>query len=407
MSSQQFKKPTQKTAAQNSTSTNSNGNGQLIESLFSPDYVVEPTDQTSVLVQSSNNKDVSWTTKWEAPNGFNQETNVSQKGANLTVPFSFIDAAREGGLKHGDKVKFTAMADYNGQKDVQSREFFVNIPTEELKVWEVFFDNKDQQTSGDGSELINRPPPRRSDPLVFDLNRDGKLDTTDGTQLGNGKMDGSTVLFDIDPTRESPAQWEFRTSDFRPGSGRCPAVPGGFVIYDNGSRENIASNGRWRESSSKGSSAIIYNSKGDKVGYWSGSEYFWGPKGAALEKEETEWIQGTGDGFLVWDINGNGKIDSNTEMMSEFDAEGNKVFENGFEKLQHYFDQDNNGVIEGKELEELKFWVDDGDAKTQEGELRELSEFGIQRIVIPQKGQLESTTTATKEKFLDKNLGKG
>jgi len=405
MSSQQFKKPAKQTAPQSSTSTG--GNGQIIESLFSPDYVVEPTDQTSVLVQSSNDKDVSWTTKWEAPNGFNQETNVAKKGSNLTVPFSFIDAAREGGLKHGDKVKFTAMADYNGQKDVQTREFFVNIPTEELKVWEVFFDNQDQQTSGDGSQLISRPPPRRSDPLVFDLNRDGKLDTTDGTQLGNGKMDGSTVLFDIDPTRESAERWEFRTRDFRPGNGRCPAVPGGFVIYDNGSRENIASNGRWRENSSKGGSAIIYNAKGDKVGYWSGSEYFWGPKGEQREKEETEWIQGTGDGFLVWDINGNGKIDSNTEMMSEFDADGNKVFENGFEKLQHYFDQDNNGVIEGKELEELKFWVDDGDAKTEDGELRELSEFGIQRIVIPQKGQLESTTTATKEKFLDKNLGKG
>ena len=35
-----------------------------------------------------------------------------------------------------------------------------------------------------------------------------------------------------------------------------------------------------------------------------------------LKEEETEWIRGTGDGFLVWDINGNGKIDSNTEMMS-------------------------------------------------------------------------------------------
>ena len=97
------------------------------------------------------------------------------------------------------------------------------IPTEELKVWEVFFDNQDQRTSGDGSTPISRPPPRRSDPLVFDLNRDGKLDTTDGTQTGNGQMDGSTVLFDIDPTRESPEKVNFRSQDFRPGNGRCPA----------------------------------------------------------------------------------------------------------------------------------------------------------------------------------------
>ena len=81
-----------------------------------PHYMVTPTDQTSVLVQSSNDQDVSWTTKWEAPNGFSQETKVAKKGTNLTVPFSFIDAAREGGLKHGDKVKFTAIGEHNGQR---------------------------------------------------------------------------------------------------------------------------------------------------------------------------------------------------------------------------------------------------------------------------------------------------
>ena len=402
MASQQLKKPAKQNKKQPATpsgaTSSGSGNGSIIESLFSPDYMVTPDDKTSVLVQSSNNRDVSWTTKWEAPNGFSQETKASQKGANLTVPFAFIEAAREGGLKNGDKVKFTAIGEHNGQRDVQSRDFYMQIPTEELKVWEVFFDNQDQETSAAGSQLIRER--RSSDPLVFDLNRDGKLDTTDGTQLGNGKMDGSTVLFDIDPTRESPEKWEFRSNDFRPGNGRCPAVPNGFVIYDNGSRENIAGNGRWRENRSKGGSAIIYNSKGDKVGYWSGNTYCWGPKGESRQAEETEWIQGTGDGFLVWDLNGNGKIDSNTEMMSEFDAEGNKVFENGFEKLQHYFDHDNNGVIEGKELEELKFWVDDGDAKTEKGELRELPEFGIQRITIPKKGELQSTTTALKKEFI-------
>ena len=44
------------------------------------------------------------------------------------------------------------------------------------------------------------------------------------------------------------------------------------------------------------------------------------------EKEETEWMKpGSGDGFLVWDKNGNGIIDDNTEMMSEFDEHGNKL----------------------------------------------------------------------------------
>ena len=86
----------------------------------------------------------------------------------------------------------TVFAEYGGQRDSERREFVMHIPTEELLV-EVF-DNQDQDTSLDDA--------RRLDPLVFDLNRDG-TDTTDGTQGGNGLMDGETVLFDIDPSRES------------------------------------------------------------------------------------------------------------------------------------------------------------------------------------------------------------
>ena len=102
---------------------------------------------------------------------------------------------------------------------------------------------------------------------------------------------------------------------------------------------------------------------------------------------------GSGDGFLVWDKNGNGLIDDNTEMMSEFDVDGNKRFQNGFEKLAFYFDKDNNGVIEGKELKQLKVWVDiDGDAQTDKGELQPLPKHGITEIVIPGHHELVSTT---------------
>ena len=93
-------------------------------------------------------------------------------------------------------------------------------------------------------------------------------------------------------------------------------------------------------------------------------EYFYGTR---KDKEKTQWMAGKGDGFLVWDINGNGIIDDNTEMMSEFDKDGNAAFANGFEKLAHYFDKDNNGIIEGAELKGLMFWVDDGDAVTEAG----------------------------------------
>ena len=111
------------------------------------------------------------------------------------------------------------------------------------------------------------------------------------------------------------------------------------------------------------------------------------------EKEETEWMQpGSGDGFLVWDKNGNGIIDDNTEMMSEFDEHGNKRFQNGFEKLAFYFDLDNSGVVKGEELKKLKIWIDiDGDGVTDKGELVPLSKHGITEIVIPGHHKMDST----------------
>ena len=384
--------------------------GQLIESLFSKDYMVEPSSSTSILVQSSNGKQVNWSATWSAPNGFERTDKLPTKGPSINIPFNFQEAAAAGKLEHGDKVQVEVMAEYMGQRDSEQRDFFVKIPTEELQVWEVFFDNQDQ--NADTSQA------KRLDPLVFDLNRDGKLDTTDGSQLGNGKMDGDSVLFDIDPSRKSVSGWKRSSPGHRPGyyegknNSDVPAVPGGKAVYNTGKEESTDKHGpgRWTEDPSKGKTANIYDAKGELVGHWDKSkwksshggrigQYYWESMGSQ-KKERTEWLKGTGDGFLVWDINGNGKIDSNTEMMSEFDAEGNKVFENGFEKLQHYFDHDNNGVIEGKELEELKFWVDDGDAKTEKGELKELSEFGIQRITIPKKGELQSTTTALKKEFI-------
>jgi hypothetical protein len=398
-------------AVSNAARNESLQNGNIIEALFSNDYMVEPSDSTTVLVQSSNDRQVSWATKWEAPNGFVKEEKVAQKGPTLNVPFTFSEAAAAGELNHGDRVSVTVFAEYGGQRDSERREFIIHIPTEELQVWEVFFDNQDQDSDLSGA--------RRLDPLVFDLNRDGKLDTTDGSQTGNGQMDSESVLFDIDPSRESVSGWRRSSPGHRPGyyegknNSQVPAVVGGKAVYDTGKEESTDKHGagRWTEDPSKGSTAKIYDAEGNLVGYWDKSkwgkshggrigQYYWEKSGANRKEERTEWLKGTGDGFLVWDINGNGKIDSNTEMMSEFDAEGNKVFENGFEKLQHYFDKDNNGVIEGAELSELKFWVDDGDAKTEEGELRELSEFGIQKITIPKKGELTSTTTATKEELL-------
>ena len=70
---------------------------------------------------------------------------------------------------------------------------FESLTETEMKIWEVFFDHKDKET-GKG---------KRIDPLILDLNRDGKFDITGANQEGNGKIDGPTVNFDIDPSKQS------------------------------------------------------------------------------------------------------------------------------------------------------------------------------------------------------------
>ena len=72
-----------------------------------------------------------------------------------------------------------------------------------------------------------------------------------------------------------------------------------------------------------------------------------------------------GDGMLVDDrdggataaMNGNGEIDGRRL----FGDEGGK-FGNGFDKLRQ-LDRDGDGKLTGAELEGLKVWVDNGDAR--------------------------------------------
>ena len=80
----------------------------IIESLHSPDWLVEPSVTTNVLVQGSNrfdNGNIAWKTSWSAPNGFQSSEKHAEKGPNLNVPFSFEEPAIMGGMKDGDRVK--------------------------------------------------------------------------------------------------------------------------------------------------------------------------------------------------------------------------------------------------------------------------------------------------------------
>ena len=305
----------------------------------------------------------------------------------------------------GDKFSVDAtVKDPSGASDTEKID--LEVDGIQMKTWEVFFDNEDAQTAtrvdlvGDrerAEEAARQAARRASDPLIFDLDMDGMLGTATGESLSNGQIDGETVLFDIDPERSS---WEFVSSTDMPGLD-APAIPNGYVVYDNGDTENIGGNGRWDPQTSNGNwthqRAQLYSAGNDFIAEWvaindNEYDYFWGNR---MDVEVTEWLQqGTGDGFLVWDHNGNGVIDDNTEMMSEYDTEGNFVFENGYEKLRHYFDKDGDGVLRGSELDGLMFWVDsNADAQTDSGELVPLSDYGITQIDIPELGELASEAT--------------
>jgi hypothetical protein len=157
-------------------------------------------------------------------------------------------------------------------------------------------------SSGDTSKAQQKysEAQKTSSPLVFDLDHNGRFDTT-GVSTAKNRVDGQvgkTVAFDID---------------------------------GNGKKENI------------------------------------------------EWMAGTGDGMLVDDrqgavsaaAKGNGEI--NGKQL--FGDEGGK-YGNGYNKLAQA-DTNKDGKLTGAELNGLKMWVDNGDAKVQQGELKTLAELGI------------------------------
>ncbi len=220
------------------------------------------------------------------------------------------------------------------------------------KMWDVWFDHVDGQKTTQRS------------PIVLDLNGNGKPDITGANVTGNGKIDGATTLFDIDPTK---ASWEFKSIQRRPGNG-APSVPGGRWIEQDGRKLYVDKDG-------------TVQGELKRTGAGGKEEYHWGKQET---REKTEWLaKDGGDGLLVWDVNKDGKITSSKELFSEFDIDGKKRFANGYEKLAFHFDKDGDGLVQGEELKGLQIWKDaNADGKVDSGELRELSEFGITSLNV-------------------------
>lgn len=96
------------------------------------------------------------------------------------------------------------------------------------------------------------------------------------------------------------------------------------------------------------------------------------------KKDQIEWLNGSGDGMLVDNSDGNAAHDMNGKRL--FGDEGGK-YENGYQKLAMR-DRDGDGVLRGEELEGLQMWVDNGDAEVQDGELRDLAGLGITEVNV-------------------------
>ena len=129
---------------------------------------------------------------------------------------------------------------------------FKELTVTEQKIWEVFFDHKEE-----GSDKGHR-----IDPFILDLNKDGKFDITGANQEGDGRVDGQTVNFDIDPSKQS---WKYNSPGHRPGwyEGRAShlvdPLPNGKAIYNTGKTENFGPKGVWIDNPKLGQSAKIYN----------------------------------------------------------------------------------------------------------------------------------------------------
>jgi hypothetical protein len=287
-----------------------------------------------------------------------------------------------------------------------------------MKMWDVFFDRVS------GTQVQQRSP------IVLDLNRNGAADITGANILGDGVL-GATVSFDLDL---QDRQWKFKTHAGRPqiavGQQHIDAshmdawrqngaqfyLPEGtqITVYEASgavartlSAESVRNRLHERTMGldlHQNQRADSRDATGQLIGElrWdtgqlsrvaAGNDNWVFMHGNANRNEWTKaWGPGPagGDGLLVWDVDGDGKITNGIELFGHVDTAGRNTFANGYEKLAHYFDKDNDGYVRGTELQGLQIWED-----TDEGELVGLEAHDIRSLATSFNATDMSSTVGT------------
>ncbi|WP_218511460.1 SdrD B-like domain-containing protein [Variovorax sp. dw_308] len=115
-------------------------------------------------------------------------------------------------------------------------------------------------------------------------------------------------------------------------------------------------------------------------------------------KETTEWFNGSGDGILIDNRDGNAAHDMNGARL--FGDQGG-AYGNGYYKLAA-LDINHDGKLAGRELKGIELWVDNGDAVVQSGEIQTLAQHGIEAVgtelslTYDAQGKLHIESTATR-----------
>jgi hypothetical protein len=95
--------------------------------------------------------------------------------------------------------------------------------------------------------------------------------------------------------------------------------------------------------------------------------------------DNCEWVANNPDALLCMPVKG--QINGVTELFGDLGG-----YANGYDKLSVLCDKDNNGIVEGEELNGLMLWVDSNrNGIADAGELKTLESYGITKFYTEHK----------------------